>query len=256
MRHPRAARALLLGFVLASAGTLLPDRCAAARLAPLPAAIAPPLARAPLPAAAAPQVLLQGRLLPAAWSSAPADTGTAPRRHARGGWHLAVVFGDSADYTRHNAAIVAVASTTLLAVLWSLPADMNRFETPNPSWSQFRQAWTQPPLLADGDWWAWNWIGHPVTGTHQYLMERNWGASQRRAFLFSALASLAWEYGWEATVERPSVQDMLLTAPVGWAIGESIHRLTQHLRRNGFTTTEKLIVVLLSPLYPLQHGFR
>jgi hypothetical protein len=111
-------------------------------------------------------------------------------------------------------------------------------------------------VLNDRDWWLWNFVGHPYVGMQEYLMERNWGASQRRAFLFSTAASLAWEYGFEATLERPSMFDMLLTSPSGWVLGEGVHRLTQHMRRNGFSTPEKIVVVVLNPSYPLQHGFR
>lgn len=178
-----------------------------------------------------------------------------PVRHPRGGWYLAPVFGDSADHLTHNTINILVSSTALVGFLWSLPEDFPNFNTIDPSWQTFREAYTKPPLWNDGDWWVWNYIAHPAVGMQQYLMERNWGSSQRRAFLFSAVSSLAWEYGFEAWMERPSVQDMLLTAPVGWVLGEASYRLTQELRRNGFSTPERLVVMLTNPLYVLQHGF-
>jgi hypothetical protein len=149
-----------------------------------------------------------------------------------------------------------VSSAALLSFLWSLPDDFPRFDTPDPRLRQWVQAYTKPPVMNDGDWWAWNWIGHPVVGTHQYLLERNWGASRSRAFAFSAASSLVWEYVFESSLERPSVPDMLLTAPVGAVLGEAIYQATQHLRRNGLSTPEKFVVVVLNPFHVLQHGFR
>jgi hypothetical protein len=93
-------------------------------------------------------------------------------------------------------------------------------------------------------------------GTLEYLLERNWGASMLRAFLFSTALSLAWEYGWEAWMERPSAQDLLLTSPAGALLGEGIYQLTQQLRRKGLSTPEKLLLILLNPTYVLQHGLR
>jgi hypothetical protein len=234
--------------------TLLALQAAAPAAPSTNADTTPPPARSE---AAAPPSVREWRELRPLAPPAALFAGAEPRgRHTQGGWRFAAVFGDSADHTQHSIMNVLVASGVVLAVLWTLPADMNRFETPVPSFSQFLEAYTKPPLLTDGDWWVWNWIGHPYVGKQQYLMERNWGASQRHAFLFSTAASVLWEYGFEAAFERPSVQDILLTGPAGWVIGEPIHRLTQRMRRNGFSTTEKIIVVIINPLYVLQHGFR
>jgi hypothetical protein len=167
-----------------------------------------------------------------------------------------ITLGDSLTHTHHNAMLVGTMSTALLGFLWYLPDDFPRFETPNPKLRKWVEAYTKPPVLDDGDWWAWNWIGHPFVGTHQYLLERNWGVSPKRAFLFSAASSLVWEYVFEASLERPSVPDMLLTAPVGAVIGEAVYQATVRMRRDGFSLPEKVVLVVINPFYVLQHGFR
>lgn len=169
---------------------------------------------------------------------------------------LTVVFGDSDAHFRHNVRVVAVGGVITMGALWALPDRITGFTSPRPSLDNFKEAFTKPPLWSDGDWWFWNLFGHPFIGTHQYLLERNWGESQLRSFAFSAASSLVWEYGFESWIERPSVEDMLLTAPTGWVLGETIYRLTQYLRRDGLSGPEKVVVFVLNPGYVLQHGFR
>jgi hypothetical protein len=185
----------------------------------------------------------------------PPPTPTESARHARGGGSFKVIFGDSADYLRHNVANLALASTATIAVLWVLPEHVTYWRRDVPPLRRLANAYTKPPRW-DTDPWYFNYIGHPLAGMQTYLMERNWGAGQVRSFLFSTAASVAWEYGFEAFMEQPSIQDLLVTSPSGWVLGEASYRLTQRLRRNGFTTAEKVIVVIINPTYVLQHGFR
>ena len=65
-----------------------------------------------------------------------------------------------------------------------------------------------------------------------------------------------WEYLIEASQERPSVQDLLFTSTIGSLIGECIHMGTIAMKKNRFTTVEKIVVTLINPMYVLNNGYR
>jgi hypothetical protein len=122
-------------------------------------------------------------------------------------------------------------------------------------WNDFKRHVTNPPVW-DGDSWAFNYVGHPYVGMQTYLLERNYGSSPLRSFLFSTAASVFFEYGIEAWAEPPSTQDLLVTSPVGSLLGELNFRWTQNLRRDGITFWEGVLVTLVNPLHVIQHGYR
>jgi hypothetical protein len=185
----------------------------------------------------------------------PTPAPPAARRHARGGGPLAPIFGDSADYTLHNMVNLTVLGGATMGVLVLLPEGRTRWYRDRSKLSNFVSSYRRPPTF-DNDYFFWNFIGHPWVGKQTYLMERNWGSSQLRSFAFAAAASVAWEYGFEAWMEHPSLTDLLVTAPAGWLLGEGVHRLTQRMARDGFSTPQKVVVTLLNPFYVLQHGYR
>jgi hypothetical protein len=123
------------------------------------------------------------------------------------------------------------------------------------AWEIFQDAWTKPPVF-DKDRAVVNYLGHPYFGMSYYLTQRNVGESPLRSFLFSVAMSTAFEYLVESWAERPSIQDLIVTPIVGSIYGELVFRATQAMRKNGFTTAEKITVTILNPLYVLQNGYR
>jgi len=43
---------------------------------------------------------------------------------------------------------------------------------------------------------------------------------------------------------------------VGSILGEAIFLATQEMRKGGFTTTEKIVVTVINPMYVFQNGYR
>ncbi len=153
-------------------------------------------------------------------------------------------------------------SVVTFGVLLALPSDVTGWSARDRSWDGLRDEWrdfkrhvTSPPVW-DGDSWFFNYVGHPYMGMHTYLLERNYGSSPVRSFLFSTGASVFFEYVIEAWAEPPSAQDLLITSPVGSVLGELNFRWTQRLRREGLTFWEKVLVSAVNPLHVLQHGYR
>jgi hypothetical protein len=123
------------------------------------------------------------------------------------------------------------------------------------AWNKFKNAWTEPPVL-DKDPWTVNYLGHPYFGSLFYLSQRNYGESPLYSFLFSTFMSTAFEYCIESWAEHPSIQDLIVTPVVGSILGEVIFLATQEMRKDGFTTAEKIVVTVINPMYVFQNGYR
>jgi hypothetical protein len=119
----------------------------------------------------------------------------------------------------------------------------------------FKEAWTKPPVF-DKDPWTVNYPGHSWFGMTYYLSQRNYGESPLYSFLFSTFTSTCFEYFIESWSERPSINDLIVTPVVGSILGELVFRATQHMRKDGFTKAEKILVTIINPLHVLQNGYR
>lgn len=127
--------------------------------------------------------------------------------------------------------------------------------------AQFARSWTTRPkfeptsnlFASDGDWWYFNLIGHGLFGSEAYLAARDWGHGPMAAFLFSAAASLVWEYLIEGWYKQPSAIDLFWTPMAGTLLGE--------LRHQGYLAAKRRIhhrawrtaaLILLDPLGELE----
>lgn len=157
--------------------------------------------------------------------------------------------------TRGNLAIVGAVEATAFAITWVLPDDVSKWDKSIPPSYYLRRAYTHAPVW-DRDHFFWNWIIHPVAGQQAYLLERNEGRGPWRGFVVATAASVGWEYGFEAFIERPSAQDLLITSPVGAALGELSWQATRRLRRNGVHGAERVALLVANPGWVMRWGFR
>jgi hypothetical protein len=118
----------------------------------------------------------------------------------------------------------------------------------------FKEAWKKPPVF-DKDRAVVNYLGHPFFGAQFYLSQRNYGESPLYSFLFSTFTSTCFEYFIESWSERPSITDLIVTPIVGSILGEVVYQATRHMRKDGFTTGEKIILTVINPLYVMQNGY-
>lgn len=150
--------------------------------------------------------------------------------------------------TAGNLGIVAAVEGVAFAITWVLPEDISKWDKSRPPSYYLRRAYSRPPVW-DRDPFFWNWIVHPIAGQQAYLLERNEGRGPWRGFLVSTVASVGWEYGFEAFIERPSAQDLLITSPVGAVLGELSHQATRRLTRDGLRWPERAVLVVINPVY-------
>ncbi len=98
-----------------------------------------------------------------------------------------------------------------------------------------------------------NYVGHPWSGMGYYVMARQTGYDRTHSFIYSVFEStVVWEYGVEALVEQPSVQDLFITPIVGSLWGELNYRMIQKIENNGgklngSQTLGSVALVMLSP---------
>lgn len=133
-----------------------------------------------------------------------------------------------------NSAVFAGAFGGTLLVLECLPEDAttwNRAEIQNvsPAKRWYRNIFVRDPEI-DHDKFIFNYVLHPYAGAVYFMAARSAGFNFWRSFLYSFIVSdVGWEFGVEATVERPSYQDLVITPVVGSIIGECFYKLKRHL---------------------------
>lgn len=155
--------------------------------------------------------------------------------------------------------VLSIVAVGTLGVIALLPEDFSKWKASDDVWSDVQsnveRAWTRAPVW-DEDEWAVNYIGHPVAGMFTYLSVRNLGAGRTRSFLFSTMASFAWEYVAESWAEQPSIQDLLTTSTLGSLLGEAMFQLTRVLLRGGLRGWEKVVLTVVNPIYVIEHGYK
>lgn len=121
--------------------------------------------------------------------------------------------------------------------------------------NQYQKSFTAPPVV-DYDLWYINYIGHPYQGGFYYNTLRNQDVNVWYSAMFCIGQSILWEYGWEAGMEQPSIQDLISTPIAGILVGELSHVATIKMSRNGFRWYEVALVCLINPSYAFNKGFK
>lgn len=165
-----------------------------------------------------------------------------------------------------NTAVLGGAYVSALLVLQCLPEDAT-------SWN--RAAITSVPLFKrwwrnnfklgpeiDGDNAIFNYVLHPYAGAVYFMSARSQGFNFYQSFLYSAAVStIGWEYGIEAFMERPSIQDLLITPIVGSVVGELFYRVKRSIVSRDYTLAGSrvlgnVVVFLVDPINEVIGLFR
>jgi hypothetical protein len=152
---------------------------------------------------------------------------------------------------RHNlwvpTAEWAVALALTIPLFMIDPAFVN---TGTVSADHFVDAWTRPPVW-DTDGAIANYVLHPIMGAEAYLTVRNRDYSPITSFLFATGVSVGWEYLFEAWVERPSTQDLLVTSPIGSLQGELRFQIRRRIARWSPSVGRDALLILVDPVEAL-----
>ena len=145
------------------------------------------------------------------------------------------------------------------AILYVVPESFSNWDKEGDDFIKWGENVKAGPLW-DRDEPLVNWLGHPYFGSIYYQVARKSGYRQWDAFFYSFLMStFYWEYGVEAIAEPPSIQDLVITPLLGWALGEWAFNQEQFIRQNGGKVWGSDIVggtilTLLDPIDSLGRG--
>lgn len=165
-----------------------------------------------------------------------------------------------------NTAVLSGAFVSTLLVLECLPEDAtswNRAELQkDPATTRwFKNVFKRGPEW-DHDNPIFNYVLHPYAGAAYFMAARSCGFSFWGSLLYSAaISTVGWEFGIEACMERPSIQDIFVTPLVGSVFGECFYRLKRHIVSHGYRlwgspVIGNIVVFLIDPVNEVINLFR
>lgn len=152
-------------------------------------------------------------------------------------------YSGSASYTNHkrlglNTGVLFGAGFVALGVLQLLPENTTGWSTAEIRKVPFFQRWTtnvKKGPVWDKDLAIFNYVLHPYAGAAYYMGARSQGCNIFYSFLYSAgISTIFWEYGIEAFMEVPSIQDLIITPVAGSIIGEGFYVLKRSIVSNDY----------------------
>lgn len=168
--------------------------------------------------------------------------------------------GNSYDWHRLwiNTSVLSGAFVGTLLVLECLPeaaTSWNRAELQDvPLLKRWRDHVIKQGPEWDHDKFYFNYILHPYAGAAYFMSARSCGFNFWRSALYGSIVStVGWEFGVEAFMERPSIQDLFVTPIVGSCIGEGFYRakrwLVEHdYRLLGSPVLGGIVAFLIDPV--------
>lgn len=157
-----------------------------------------------------------------------------------------------------NTAVLNGAFISTLLVLECLPEDAtswNRAELQDvPLFKRWHNHVIKKGPEWDHDKFYFNYILHPYAGAAYYMAARSCGFNVWQSLLYcTCISTIGWEFGIEAFMERPSIQDIFVTPLIGGFIGEQFYKLKRKIVSNGYTLAGSsvlgnIIVFLIDPV--------
>lgn len=144
-----------------------------------------------------------------------------------------------------------------VGLLFALPKSVSNWDKSKKIYvsRNYKRAYSSLPIV-DQDAWYINYLGHPYQGAYTYNSIRSQGAKVWQSSLFTVGHTLLWEYGIEASMEQPSIQDLVVTPAAGILLGELFHYATMVMAKNGFKWYEKAFVCVFNPMFAINNGFK
>lgn len=156
-----------------------------------------------------------------------------------------------------NTGVLYGAGFIMLGVLQILPEDATRWNrdaiTSVPPFRRWLNNVKDGPVW-DKDNFIFNYVLHPYGGAAYYMGARSQGFNMFYSFLYTTfISTFVWEYGFEAFMEIPSIQDLILTPTTGTLMGEGFYLLKRHIVSHGYTLfgssiLGNVVVYLIDPV--------
>lgn len=133
----------------------------------------------------------------------------------------------------YNTATFVGAGIVTLLVLECLPEGATAWDKTEikntPFWKRYGNNVAAGPVW-DKDNFVFNYILHPYGGAVYYMGARSNGFNMLGSCLYATFVSaVLWEYGIEAFMEIPSIQDLFVTPIAGTIVGEGFYQLKRKI---------------------------
>lgn len=120
----------------------------------------------------------------------------------------------------------------------------------------FERWWTNVKKgpVWDHDNAIFNYVLHPYGGAAYYMSARSQGFNMLQSFVYGlAVSTIFWEYGIEAFMEVPSIQDLFITPVGGLLVGETFYRVKRYIvehdyRLLGSPVLGQIVAILVDPV--------
>lgn len=165
-----------------------------------------------------------------------------------------------------NTAVLSGAFVSTLLVLECLPEDATSWNRAELQKDPFYDRWFKNVFKRGPEWDhdnpIFNYVLHPYAGAAYFMAARSCGFNFYQSLLYSAcISTIGWEYGIEACMERPSIQDLFVTPLVGSVIGECFYKLKRHIVSHDYTLfgsriIGNIVVFLVDPVNEVVNLFR
>lgn len=137
-----------------------------------------------------------------------------------------------------NTAVLYGAGFVTLGILQVLPEDATAWNKKDiVDVPPFKRWWRNVKAgpVVDKDNHFFNYVLHPYAGAAYYMGARSIGFNAIYSLLYAAgISTFFWEYGIEAFMEIPSIQDLIITPLAGIIFGEGFYVLKRHIVSNGY----------------------
>ncbi len=126
----------------------------------------------------------------------------------------------------NDSADITLLALSTLAILYAAPQSISQWSEEDKDFSTVSpfDRWTehvQEGPLMDSDKDSINYLGHPYFGAIYYAHARSLGVNRLESFIYVAfMSTFLYEYGFEAFMEVPSTQDLIVTPLFGAFMGE------------------------------------
>lgn len=157
-----------------------------------------------------------------------------------------------------NTATLCGAFVGSLIVLECLPEDATSWNRAELQKVPLFKRWREHVITEGPEWdhdkFYFNYLLHPYAGAAYFMAARSCGFNFWQSLLYcSIISNVCWEYGIEAFMERPSIQDLFITPLVGSAIGECFYKLKRHIVSEDYTLAGSrvlgnIVVFLIDPV--------
>lgn len=139
-----------------------------------------------------------------------------------------------------NTAVLGGAYVGTLLVLECLPEDAtswNRAELQDvPLFKRWHNHVIKKGPEWDHDKFYFNYLLHPYAGAVYYMGARSCGFNVWQSLLYcTCISTVGWEFGIEAFMERPSIQDLFVTPIAGTFLGECFYKIKRKIVNDGYT---------------------